>query len=340
MITYNSDLDNRKGKGKRKRKRRKLNPEKLIALLCFILSGIIIMSAVQGWDMCKETLMSKIYNNLPLTSQLTSQSQISIQGNNMDQLPHENHIAEINDEKIIPKTEIKEKIQEVKDYESHNEKESTIESKIDDDCSADKENIYLKDGKKIVYLTFDDGPSKSITPEILDILAENDIKATFFVLGKSAEAHPEIIKQQIKDGHVLGNHTYSHRYKYIYDSRKNFIDEVKKTDQILKEILGQDYSTHLFRFPGGSFENFKQPMKEELEENGYKYIDWNALNGDAEIKNPTSEWLINRVKETSKGKEKIVILMHDSETKQMTLKSLPAVIKYFKSLGYEFRTLK
>jgi len=211
--------------------------------------------------------------------------------------------------------------------------------KADTDYTVAVEKAYVKDGKKTVFLTFDDGPSKN-TSKILDILAKNNVKATFFILGQCAETYPEIVKRQLKEGHALGNHSYSHIYKQVYANKKSFKNELKRTDQVLKRILGQEFSTRLFRFPGGSSGSQKQPMKEVLKENGYQYIDWNALNGDAESKNPSVNRLMSRLKETSRGKEKVVVLMHDADNKQATLQSLPEAIKYFKSQGYEFKILK
>lgn len=202
------------------------------------------------------------------------------------------------------------------------------------------ENAYAQNGEKTVYLTFDDGPSKNITPQVLDILKSYDIKATFFVVGKTAEANPELLRREREEGHSIGNHTYSHDYKQLYSSTENFMAEVKKTEQIFKTILGTEFSTRIIRFPGGGSESYKQPMKAALKENGYAFIDWNTVNGDEEIMNPAADWLFNRVKETAGSKEKLVILMHDSGNKQTTLQALPGVIEYFKERGYAFKALK
>lgn len=202
------------------------------------------------------------------------------------------------------------------------------------------ENVYQADGKKNVYLTIDDGPTENITPKVLDVLKKYDVKATFFLIGNMAERHPEILKRQVSEGHAIGNHTYSHVFKQVYASNDSFMEEVKKAERVFKDILGQDFSTRLFRFPGGSFEDYKQPMKALLKEKGYNYIDWNSLNGDEEKKNPSAEWLVNRVKETAGTKEKVVVLMHDSGNKQTSLEALPGIIEYFLSRGYEFKTLK
>ena len=88
-----------------------------------------------------------------------------------------------------------------------------------------------KENKKIAYLTFDDGPSRTVTPQILDILAKYDIKATFFVVGKYAEKNPDILRRIYEEGHVIGNHTYSHNYNYIYKNVSNFVRELDATQR-------------------------------------------------------------------------------------------------------------
>lgn len=197
-----------------------------------------------------------------------------------------------------------------------------------------------KDGVKTAFLTFDDGPTPNITPEVLKILDKYNIKATFFVVGKLAEAHKDLIKMEYNKGHAIGNHSYSHNYKDIYASINNFEQDFDRTNNILKNILGENFHNTLFRFPGGSFEKYKEPYKELLAEKGYNYIDWNALNGDAEGKDVSAEKLIDNVKNTVKGKEDVVILMHDAAAKKNTVQALPHIIEYLKSEGYVFKVLK
>lgn len=98
----------------------------------------------------------------------------------------------------------------------------------------------------MVYLTFDDGPSK-LTDEILSILEEQQIKATFFVLGEHARKSPEIIYRTAEAGHVIGNHTYNHEYNELYESFTAFWGQIKETEEILREITGS--RTSLVRLP-------------------------------------------------------------------------------------------
>ncbi len=201
-------------------------------------------------------------------------------------------------------------------------------------------HIYKSRGDKIAYLTFDDGPTPTITTDILDILLEEEIKATFFVIGDIAEKHPDIIKRQYEEGHGIANHTYSHVFSYIYKNVDNFIQELIQTETVLKSILGEDKAFRLFRFPGGSFGGMRAPFRQASNEAGFYYIDWNSLNGDAESTKILSEKiLIQRMKNTVKGQDVLVILMHDAPHKRTTVNALPEIIQHLKSLGYRFDLL-
>lgn len=196
-----------------------------------------------------------------------------------------------------------------------------------------------KDSKKVAYLTFDDGPSAEATPIILNTLKKYNIKATFFVVGNMINENPDILKRVYAEGHQIGNHSYSHNYSHLYKSPKNFMDEIYKTEKLIKGIVGKDFDSKVIRFPGGSFEKKKDPMKRALIEAGYRYFDWNALNGDAEGSKFSESYLLNRLKETVRGKNKVVILMHDTDQKIMTAKSLEKSVKFLLDEGYEFQIL-
>lgn len=192
-------------------------------------------------------------------------------------------------------------------------------------------------GDKIAYLTFDDGPSYKVTPAVLDILKKENIKATFFVVGQTVKSNPELLKREKAEGHTIGNHTYSHNYKYLYSNTSNFLEDLKKNDSIIKSVIG-DYNDKLIRFPGGSFG--KQAYQKAAEEAGYTYIDWNCLSGDAESKKKSVEQLIQGVKSTARGQHQLTILMHDTAGKETTAEALPKIIEYLKGQGYKFEVLK
>lgn len=160
------------------------------------------------------------------------------------------------------------------------------------------------------------------------------------MLGSMAEKNPTLVKQVYDNGHSIGNHSYSHKYGYIYGGLNNFLGEVDKTNAVFKSILGKDFTTRLLRFPGGSFENYKAPYRKAINDRGYKFYDWNALNGDSEGNNISATKLINRLKETAKGQKELIVLMHDASTKSTTADSLPQIIEYLKGQGYIFKKLE
>lgn len=260
-------------------------------------------------------------------------------------------------EKKLTKNETENKVERKEEkYEKEKEKKEKKEKKNNNNGKKqdkiekkNKENkkdkpIKKEDGKdikkeKIAYLTFDDGPSRNVTPQILDILREHNVKATFFVTGRSVEKNSDIVRRAYSEGHSIGNHSYSHDYKYLYSNTHNFLADLKKNEELLKDVLGPDFNSKLVRLPGGSYGEKRKPFKKAVEKQGYKTIDWNALTGDAEGHSIPKNRLVNKLKKTSEGKDEIVVLMHDLDTKQTTVSALPEVIKYLKNQGYEFRIL-
>lgn len=200
-------------------------------------------------------------------------------------------------------------------------------------------NIYHSD-EKVAYLTFDDGPSKSVTPLILDLLKQENIKATFFVLGARAKLSPDILRREYKEGHFIASHGYSHVYGDIYSSSQAVLDEYNKTKDIIKEILQTDYDGHLFRFPGGStggkYKTIKAEAKTLLNDNNIAYIDWNSLSSDA-AGAKTKEAIIQNTIDTVGDKKCVVILMHDAGDKILTYEALPEIISYLRDKGYNFK---
>ena len=189
-------------------------------------------------------------------------------------------------------------------------------------------------------MTFDDGPSKN-TKQILDVLKQYNIKATFFVLGSQVEIFPETTNRIYNEGHYIANHGYSHKYSYIYQSPEQVLNEFNQCNQIVANTINvPEYNSHLFRFPGGSVGGKYAELKKQaitlLEQNEILYIDWNSLTGDSEKANPTEEYLMNNLQKTTEEKNVVVVLMHDAQAKQITAETLPKVIEYLISQGYEF----
>lgn len=205
------------------------------------------------------------------------------------------------------------------------------------------DSIYKASDPKRVFLTFDDGPTNQVTPYILDLLKNEDIKASFFVLGNRVDANPELVKREYEEGHFIGNHGYTHKYSAIYASADTVMEEYYRTNQSIRDAIGnQDYNSLAFRFPGGSvggyYDSLKKATKQVLREKGIASVDWNALIGDSEGLN-TKEKLISRFYETVQNQNSVVLLMHDAADKILTYEVLPEIISYFRENGYEFKSL-
>ena len=208
--------------------------------------------------------------------------------------------------------------------------------------SAIKVDTYNSD-RKVAYLTFDDGPSKRVTPKVLDILDKYDIRASFFVIGSKVKEYPEILRQEYEAGHFIGNHTFSHKNGKIYRSKESFLEEIEETDKAIEEALEiENFKCKIFRFPNGSVSKSyayeKKLCQGYLDEIGYKYIDWNALNNDS-IRKYSNEQLLENLKKTVNGKSTVIVLMHDSGDVNKTYDVLEASIKFLIDEGFEFRTL-
>lgn len=203
-------------------------------------------------------------------------------------------------------------------------------------------NIYSQN-EKVAFLTFDDGPSPAVTPLILDLLKQENIKATFFVLGDRVTSNPELVKRAYDEGHYIANHGKTHIYSQIYTNTQTVLDEYNFTNQAIRDAIGdQDYNTRIFRFPGGYAGGYYSEIKKEarvlLNSNGIASLDWNALSKDAEGAK-TKEQLIQNVITTVGEKNCVVILMHDANNKILTYETLPDVINYLRQNGYTFKCL-
>jgi len=225
------------------------------------------------------------------------------------------------------------------------------QSKIDEGFKVDMESSQVKFpaepppkisekilGKKIVFLTFDDGPS-NLTPQFLDVLKENDVHATFCVIGKRAENYSEIIKRAYQEGHSIINHSYDHVLKKIYSSAESFIVSIEKTNEILDSIIDrEDIERSFLRFPGGAKKSYSS-IAALLKSEGYNTLDWNIDSGDCKTGMATKDYIRDRAVK-SENKDVIVILMHDFKYRKTTLLALPEIIKYYKDKGYVFRTIR
>ena len=212
-------------------------------------------------------------------------------------------------------------------------------SSISENLQDTFNNLSSNDAK-IAYLTFDDGPRKKCTPEILDILKEENVKATFFVIGKYVKENPDLIKREYNEGHFIANHGYDHNNDKLYQSNESFKNQILSTDKEIGNALGiANYCSHVFRFPNGymakAYKSNKKQAISILNDLNYAYVDWNCLNKDSEVRTSNNQ-LLNNLKNSSKAKGTLVILMHDSGDVNDTAAILKDSISFLKKQGYEF----
>ena len=193
--------------------------------------------------------------------------------------------------------------------------------------------------KGTIYLTFDDGPSTNITPKVLDILKEKNVKATFFILNYGS-AGESLVKREYAEGHTIGIHGYSHDYHTIYQSEDAYMSNITKLQEKIKASTG--YNAKITRFPGGSsntVSSYNPGIMSRLTKlvlsKGYKYFDWNVSSGDAGGVSSSEQLYQNVIKGISKSKQNVV-LMHDFSSNTKLLDALGRIIDYGKQNGYTF----
>ena len=184
------------------------------------------------------------------------------------------------------------------------------------------------DGKKRVYLTFDDGPSDN-TEEILDILKKYDVKATFFVVGNTSEHGQELLKRIVEEGHSIGIHSYSHKYSAIYDSEESFFEDFNKISDYIYDVTG--VRTQICRLPGGSSNTVSKISMAELvrslNEQNIECFDWNISGGDASGQKLSASAISNNVLKGIDRFQTAVVLLHDGADKDSTVEALDIVLK-------------
>lgn len=247
--------------------------------------------------------------------------------------------------------------QKIKDLESENDKlkemkkkkaesESNKSEKTDiKKPSVDPQPVVPRDDNssgKTVYLTFDDGPSKN-TPKVLEVLRQYGVKATFFVI--DGKGYNKYMKDIVNQGHAIGLHSETHDYKRIYSSENAYFNDIAKISKIVKAETGVD--SKIVRFPGGSSNTVSKKYcrgiistaAKRLHNMGYEYFDWNCDSGDAAGNNIPASRLVENIKISNPGTNRVVVLMHDAGNKSTTPQALPQIIEYFKSKGYSFGVL-
>lgn len=202
-----------------------------------------------------------------------------------------------------------------------------------------KINVTVEEPSKVVYMTFDDGPSEN-TDKILKILKKYDAKATFFVTGNN-QKYNSSIKKAADQGNTIALHTYTHDYANVYSSTTAYFEDLQKVSDMVKQITGK--APKYIRFPGGSSNTisaqYSQGIMSALDnmvhERGYEYFDWNCSSGDAASNTVPTQDIVRNA--TSCDYEQIMILFHDSSPKTTTVEALPEIIKSYKERGYVFK---
>lgn len=230
----------------------------------------------------------------------------------------------------LPVEEIQEEASGV--YETTKVEESVKDTETKAEEPA-KINPVKSSGKK-VYLTFDDGPSSN-TDQILDILKDYDVKATFFVVGKTDERSVKAYQRIVEEGHTLAMHSYSHRYDEIYESKEAFARDLNSLQEYLYETTG--VWPRIYRFPGGSSNTVSkvdmQELIEYLTDIGITYFDWNVASGDAVSRALPAETIVNNCLSGIEKQKESVILMHDASNKGTTIEALPQIIEAIQEQG-------
>lgn len=230
----------------------------------------------------------------------------------------------------LPTEEMQEEASGV--YETTKVEESVRDTETKAEEPA-KINPVKSSGKK-VYLTFDDGPSSN-TDQILDILKDYDVKATFFVVGKTDERSVKAYQRIVEEGHTLAMHSYSHRYDEIYESKEAFARDLNSLQEYLYETTG--VWPRIYRFPGGSSNTVSkvdmQELIEYLTDIGITYFDWNVASGDAVSRTLPAETIVNNCLSGIEKQKESVILMHDASNKETTIEALPQIIEAIQEQG-------
>ena len=201
---------------------------------------------------------------------------------------------------------------------------------------------------KVVYLTFDDGPSAT-TESVLDTLKAEGVPATFFVMAAdNNEEYLPLLERTVQEGHLIALHTCSHDYKSIYKSPDAYWDDLQKLREKLLPYVPADHEIKWLRFPGGSTNtvshryggsDIMKKLKADAESRGFTYVDWNVCAEDSLGGHPSASTIYNNIIREVGDKNTCVVLMHDTNATKNTAAALPDVIRWFKNAGYRFDTV-
>lgn len=224
------------------------------------------------------------------------------------------------------------------------ETESTVET-TDEPIIETVPSETEKTNNGTIYLTFDDGPSLSITPQILDILKSNNIPATFFIIDyEYGSKREELVKRAFNEGHTIALHGTSHTYSEIYTSLDALVNNFETLQE--KVFVSTGYRSYIIRFPGGSSNTVSKNyctgiMTEAVEyfsTTDFVYFDWNVDSLDAGGAHSKEDVFKNVTSSIKNGRNNIV-LMHDSGSKKYTAEALQEIIDWALAEGYEFKAI-
>lgn len=193
----------------------------------------------------------------------------------------------------------------------------------------------VKTHHKIVALTLDDGPDPKYTPQVLNILKQENIHCTFFLIGEKIQKYPDLAKEEVLNGNLIGNHTWDHP-DLLKDTSGQDISEIERCEQEIEKICGE--RTYLFRPPKGMWDGDTFLAAHEI---GYRMILWTVTVEHHSAKTPEAmaQRIINKVRPG------MIILAHDGEphhalNREKTMKALPLIIEGLKQKGYQFVTVE
>ena len=196
-------------------------------------------------------------------------------------------------------------------------------------------------GDHVVYLTFDDGPNQANTEKIMNILKQENIRATFFLTGQNVERYPDVVRQLYQSGNAIGIHSYSHDYDKLYASPQAYVGELLKTEELIYHVIG--VRPVISRAPGGTAGHFTKAYWQAIGDIGYVDVGWNSLTGDADGTGKTAAQAVKNLRDQLQKRpylhSHLIVLMHDAAGHEATVEALPEIIRLLKEQGYSFRVV-
>lgn len=240
------------------------------------------------------------------------------------------------------KDALEETAQDMRDHEAREEEQLSAEGPgyqylYPDFYAPEREAAEPVWEEGVIYLTFDDGPTSN-TDRVLEVLAEKDVKATFFVTGPQNAKAEERLRAIVAQGHTLGMHTYCHDYDIIYESVESFLKDMYQVFEMIRDATGE--APTVFRFAGGSINGHNmgihQELMAEMLRRGFVPYDWNMSAQDATSRTLPVDEVIRNVMGSAAGKQRGIVLMHDGAYQKTSAEALGTIIDRFREQGFRF----